>query len=222
MKYTKAPCLAVIAVLTLAACQQSSVGNRTLAGAGLGALGGGAIGVLFGDDANDRRNNALIGAGLGALAGGGVGFYMDQQEAQLRQSLAGSGVQVSRQGETINLNLPGNVTFATDSAFIQPQFFPALDSIAQTLQQYPQTVIDIAGHTDSTGSEAYNQQLSEMRAAAVGDYLAGRGVLPSRILTAGFGETRPVATNETAQGRQANRRVDIQVRPFTGTTGPGV
>ena len=221
MKRTKALCLGAIAAIGLTACQQTGVGNRTLAGAGLGALGGGAVGVLFGDDANDRRNNALIGAGLGALAGGAAGFYMDQQEAQLRQNLAGSGVEVTRQGQTINLNLPGNVTFATDSALIQPQFFPALDSIAQTLQQYPQTVIDIAGHTDSTGSDAYNLQLSQQRAASVGQYLASRGILQSRILTTGFGESRPVATNATPQGRQANRRVDIQIRPFTGG-GPGV
>jgi outer membrane protein OmpA-like peptidoglycan-associated protein len=214
MKRTKALCLAAVAAIALAACQQSGVGNRTLAGAGLGALGGGAIGVLFGDDANDRRNNALIGAGLGALTGGSIGYYMDQQEQQLRQNLAGSGVQVTRQGDAINLNLPGNVTFATDSATIQPQFFPALNSIANTLQQYPQTVIDIAGHTDSTGSQAYNQQLSERRANAVKQYLVGQGVMPNRILAAGFGENRPVATNQTAQGRQANRRVDIQIRPF--------
>jgi outer membrane protein OmpA-like peptidoglycan-associated protein len=217
MTKIKALSLAAVAALALGACQQGQsggIGNRTLAGAGLGALGGGAIGVLFGNDANDRRNNALIGAGLGAVTGGAVGYYMDRQEQQLRQNLSGSGVEVSRQGEAINLNLPGNVTFAVDSATIQPQFYPALDSIANTLQQYPQTVIDIAGHTDSTGSEAYNQQLSERRANAVRQYLINRGVMPARILAAGFGENRPVATNQTAQGRQANRRVDIQIRPF--------
>ena len=206
----------VFVLIGTAACQQGAPGNRTLAGAGLGALGGAGVGALFGNDANDRRTNALIGAGVGALAGTAVGAYMDRQEAQMRQQLAGSGVNVQRQGNTIRLSLPGNVTFPFDSAEIQPQFRPTLDQLAATLQQYDQTVIDISGHTDSTGSNVYNQQLSERRAGSVASYLMSRGVLPGRVIHGGFGETQPVATNQTPAGRQANRRVDIQVRPFTG------
>lgn len=206
----------VFVLVGTAACQQGAPGNRTLAGAGLGALGGAGIGALFGNDANDRRTNALIGAGVGALAGGAAGAYMDQQEAQMRQQLAGSGVDVQRQGEAIRLSLPGNVTFPTDSAQIQPQFQPTLSSLAQTLRQYDRTVIDIAGHTDSTGSATYNQQLSEQRAASVANYLISQGINPNRVIHGGFGESRPIATNQTPAGRQANRRVDIQVRPFTG------
>ena len=134
----------------------------------------------------------------------------------MRQQLAGSGVDVQRQGEAIRLSLPGNVTFPTDSAQIQPQFQPTLSSLAQTLRQYDRTVIDIAGHTDDTGSAAYNQQLSEQRAASVANYLISQGINPNRIIHGGFGESRPIATNQTPAGRQANRRVDIQVRPFTG------
>ena len=206
----------VFALVGTAACQQGAPGNRTLAGAGLGALGGAGVGALFGNDANDRRTNALIGAGVGALAGGAAGAYMDQQEAQMRQQLAGSGIDVQRQGDTIRLSLPGNVTFATDSSQIQPQFQTTLDQLAATLRQYDRTVIDITGHTDSTGSNAYNQQLSERRASSVANFLMGRGINPGRIIHGGFGESQPIATNQTAAGRQANRRVDIQVRPFTG------
>ena len=206
----------VFVLIGTAACQQGAVGDRTLAGAGLGALGGAGVGALFGNDANDRRTNALIGAGVGVLAGGAVGAYMDRQEAQMRQQLAGSGINVQRQGNAIRLSLPGNVTFATDSAQIQPQFQQTLNQLAATLRQYDQTVIDIAGHTDSTGTNAYNQQLSERRAASVAGFIINQGINPGRVIHGGFGESQPVASNQTAAGRQANRRVDIQVRPFTG------
>lgn len=206
----------IMAVMLLSGCQQAGIGQNTAAGAGLGALAGAGIGSFIGDDANDRRTSALIGAGIGALAGGAVGNYVDQQEAQLRQSLAGSGVDVQRQGDVIRLSLPGNVTFATDSDSIQPQFYGTLNQVAATMNQYNQTLIDIAGHTDSTGTANYNQNLSERRAQSVAGYLIGQGVVPGRIFTVGFGENQPVASNATASGRQANRRVDIEIRPFTG------
>ena len=193
-------------------CQGTGVGQNTLAGAGLGALGGAALGTLAGG--NDTRN-ALIGAGIGALAGGAVGNYFDQQEAAMRQNLQGSGVDVTRQGDTLLLNMPGSITFQTDSAQIMPQFYPTLDRVAATLNQYPQTLVTVFGHTDSTGDAAYNQRLSEQRAASVGNYLIQRGVLPARIVTAGQGEMQPVASNATPQGRQANRRVELVIRPFT-------
>ena len=123
---------------------------------------------------------------------------------------------MQRQGDVIRLSLPGNVTFATDSDSIQPQFYGTLNQVAATLNQYNQTLIDIAGHTDSTGSATYNQNLSERRAQSVAGYLIGQGVVPGRIFTIGFGENQPVASNASAAGRQANRRVDIEIRPFTG------
>jgi len=204
--------MVVLAAVALAGCQQGPVGSRTAAGAGLGALAGAGIGSVVGDN---TARNALIGAGIGTLAGGAVGAYMDQQEAQMRQQLAGTGIEVQRQGNTLQLSLPANVTFRTDSAQIDPQFYSTLDRLAGTLAQYEQTVVQIAGHTDSTGAPAYNQELSERRASSVAQFLMGRGVIPARIVTAGYGEAYPIAPNTTPQGRQANRRVDIEVRPFT-------
>ena len=205
----------VAAGFLVAGCQTPEM-NRTLAGAGLGALGGAGIGAIFGDDANDRRQNALIGAGIGALAGGVAGNYMDRQEQELRQQLQGSGVGVQRSGENLILNFPSNVTFAVDRAEIQPQFYGTLNQVAGTLRQYEQTLVDVAGHTDSTGDANYNQGLSERRASSVASYLTSQGVFPGRIISGGFGETRPVATNATPEGRQANRRVEIVIRPYTG------
>ena len=210
MRKTTTAAALVCAALAVQACQ--GPGQNTLAGAGLGALGGAALGTLAGG--NDTRN-ALIGAGIGALAGGAIGNYFDQQEAAMRQNLAGSQVDVQRQGDTLLLNMPGGVTFQTGSAQIQPAFFGTLNQIANTLNQYPQTLIEVVGHTDSTGDAGFNQRLSEQRAQAVANYLIQSGVLPARIFTAGFGETRPVASNASPQGRQANRRVEMVIRPFT-------
>ena len=205
---------AAAAALLVSGCQ--NIGNQTLAGAGLGALAGGGLGALFGDDANDRRDNALLGAGIGALAGGAIGAYLDQQEASLRQGLAGSGAEVQRQGDQLIVNLPSQVTFPVNSDQIQPQFYGTLNNIASTLVQYPQSIIDIAGHTDSTGDAAYNQDLSQRRAASVQNYLISRGVQRQRVLAGGFGETRPIAPNNTELGRAQNRRVEIVIRPYTG------
>lgn len=187
--------------------------NRTQRGALIGAAIGAAAGLLSGDSAVERRQRALVGAGVGGLAGGAVGAYQDRQEAELRRKMAGTGVDVVRQGDNITLNMPGNVTFGFDQATIQPQFYPVLDNVANTLQQYNQTVIEIAGHTDSVGSEAYNQQLSQRRADAVANYLNSRGVMRDRMITVGAGETRPIASNDTEQGRAQNRRVEITLVP---------
>jgi outer membrane protein OmpA-like peptidoglycan-associated protein len=153
---------------------------------------------------------------VGALAGGAVGAYQDRQEAALRRELAGSGVDVVRQGDNITLNMPGNITFAFDSANLQPQFRPVLDNVAQTLNEYNQTVIEVAGHTDSVGTDAYNQTLSVQRANSVAGYLSSRGVAQQRMIVTGAGETRPIASNDTEAGRAQNRRVEITIVPMQG------
>ena len=184
-------------------------------GALIGAAAGAAVGLISGDDAVERRQHALIGAGIGALAGGSIGYYMDKQEAELRAQLEGTGVSVTRIGDNITLNMPGNVTFATNSSDLSPAFFDVLNSVGKVLDQYEKTVVEVAGHTDSTGSHAYNQSLSERRAVSVTTYLEGQGVISQRLITVGMGETRPVADNATAAGKQANRRVEITMVPLT-------
>ena len=201
----------------LVACtpyQQEMVADnqRALIGTATGAALGAGIGALAGDD---DRQNALIGAGIGALAGGAVGTYLDRQQRALEQDLAGTGAEVERVGNELLVTLPSNVTFATDSAQIQSQFYPALNQVAATLNEYPQSYLDIIGHTDSTGTDEYNQALSERRAAAVANYFRSQGVLPQRLAAYGMGETEPVATNETPAGRQANRRVELRIVPLT-------
>lgn len=187
--------------------------NRTQRGALIGAAIGAAAGLLSGGDAVERRQRALVGVGVGGLAGGAVGAYQDRQEAELRARMRGTGVDVVRQGDNITLNMPGNVTFGFDQATLQPQFYPVLDNVAGTLQQYNQTVIEVAGHTDSVGSDSYNQQLSQRRAEAVANYLNSRGIMRDRMITVGAGETRPIASNDTEQGRAENRRVEITLVP---------
>ena len=197
------------AVLCLAACQQG-VSNRTLASTGAGAVIGAGLGTLAGGD--DGRN-AAIGAAVGAIAGAAVGGYMDRQEEELRRQTAGTGIGVERQGDQIALTMPSNVTFNVDSADIQPSFFTPLDDVATTLVDYPSTAVDIVGHASSDGDDAYNQRLSERRADSVRNYLVGRGMQQVRVQTYGLGETSPIADNSTAQGRAANRRVEILLTP---------
>ena len=189
--------------------------SKATKGALIGAAAGAVVGLISGDDAVERRQRALIGAGVGALAGGAVGYYMDQQEAKLREELAGTGVSVTRIGDNITLNMPGNVTFATDSSDLRPAFFEVLNSVGKVLKEFDQTVVEVAGHTDSTGTEAYNQSLSERRAGSVSQYLSARGITEQRLLTVGMGELRPVADNGSVDGRQANRRVEITMVPLT-------
>lgn len=188
--------------------------SRTGAGAAIGAIAGAAIGLATGHDAKSRRKAALIGAGVGGLAGGGVGYYMDQQEQKLRQQLQGTGVSVTRQGENIVLNMPGNVTFKSGSADLNPSFFSVLNSVALVIKEYDKTLASVEGHTDNVGSAEFNQKLSEDRASAVASYLSAQGVPANRLMAIGYGETRPVASNDTDSGRAQNRRVEIHLEPL--------
>ena len=185
--------------------------SKTAKGAGIGALAGAVAGVIAGDS----RKSALIGAGIGALAGGAVGYYMDQQENKLRAELANSGVSVTRNGDNIILNMPGNITFATDSSNISSDFYGVLTSVSKVLNEYEKTYVDVTGHTDSTGAEDYNMRLSVARANSVADFIKSQGVLAQRIYTQGMGETQPIADNDTPAGRAQNRRVEIVLTPVT-------
>ena len=200
---------------TLDAYTREEKTSSATKGALIGAAAGVVAGLISGDDAVERRQHALIGAGIGALAGGAIGNYQDKQEAELRAELEGTGVSVVRNGDNITLNMPGSVTFATDSSDLSPAFFSVLNSVGKVLAEYEQTVVEVAGHTDSTGSDSYNQSLSERRATSVSSYLRGQGVIDQRPITLGMGEARPVADNSSAAGRQANRRVEITMVPVT-------
>ena len=184
-------------------------------GAAIGAAAGVAVGLISGSSSSERKKRALILGGAGALAGGGVGYYMDQQEMKLRQQLEGTGVSVTRMGDNITLNMPGNITFAVDSSDISANFYEILDSVALVLNEFNKTLVEVAGHTDSTGDAQYNQQLSERRAGSVAAYLRSRKVVADRLIIVGGGESYPVATNDTPAGRQANRRVEITIVPLT-------
>ena len=155
----------------------------------------------------------MVGAGVGGLAGGAIGAYQDRQEAALRQRMAGTGVDVVRNGDNITLNMPSNITFDFDRSDLKSQFLPVLDNVARTLTEYNQTVVEVAGHTDSVGTDAYNQALSERRANSVAGYLGSNGVMSQRMIVVGAGESRPVASNETESGRAQNRRVEITLVP---------
>ncbi len=194
--------------------QESKTSNATK-GAVIGAVSGAVVGLMSGDDALERRQHALIGAGVGALAGGSIGYYMDRQEAKLREELQGSGVSVYRDGDNITLNMPGNVTFATNSSDLSADFYRVLTSVSKVLEEFDQTVVEVAGHTDSTGSESYNQVLSERRARSVAAYLENHGVIDARLMTIGMGETWPISDNDSSHGRQENRRVEITMVPVT-------
>jgi outer membrane protein OmpA-like peptidoglycan-associated protein len=189
--------------------------SKAVIGAGAGAATGAVVGLITGDDSRERRKHALIGAGVGALAGGAVGYYMDVQEAKLRQKLAGTGVSVTRDGDNIILNMPGNVTFATDSSDINGDFFAVLDSVTIVVDEFDKTLVEVMGHTDSTGANAYNQTLSEKRAESVSQYFQSRDIQPLRLATYGYGEDYPVASNDSPTGRSQNRRVEIALVPLT-------
>jgi outer membrane protein OmpA-like peptidoglycan-associated protein len=181
----------------------------------IGAAAGAVAGLITGDSSMERKKRAIQLAGIGALAGGGVGAYMDRQEAKLRTELDRTGVSVTRVGDNITLNMPGNITFATNSSDLNAGFYDVLNSVGLVLNEFEQTVVEVAGHTDSTGTDAYNQQLSERRAASVASYLGTRSVLRDRFIEVGMGEARPIADNSTEAGRQANRRVEITLVPLT-------
>ncbi|MGO4220422.1 OmpA family protein [Lysobacter sp. TAF61] len=188
--------------------------SKTGKGALIGALAGVAAGLLSGDDATERRQRALVGAGVGGLAGAAIGNYQDRQERALRDQMAGTGVDVVRDGNNITLNMPSGITFDFDKSNLKPEFYPVLDNVARTLQEYNQTIVEVAGHTDSVGSDAYNQKLSEQRANAVSGYLTGHGLNRDRFIVVGAGETRPVASNDSESGRAQNRRVEITLVPI--------
>lgn len=190
--------------------EASNKAKAAAIGAGIGAVAG----ILIGDDADERREKALIGAGIGALAGTAVGAYMDAQESKLRQQLAGTGVSVQRMGDDLILNMPGSVTFASGRADLNSDFIEVLNSVSLVLEEYNKTLIDVTGHTDSTGSNSLNMRLSQDRAATVGRYLQGQGVQSGRVLTEGFGPHYPVASNDSAGGRQQNRRVELALKPI--------
>ncbi len=213
--------LAMAGTVALAGCQTTNPytgeqqTSKTSIGAGIGALAGAVLGAATGKDSKDRRKRALIGAGIGGLAGAGVGAYMDQQEAKLRQKLAGTGVSVTRQGDNIVLNMPGNITFKTGSSDLNADFYKVLDGVGMVVDEYEKTLIVVEGHTDNVGSDESNQTLSERRASTVGQYIAGRGINGQRVLTAGFGESRPIASNDSDAGRSQNRRVEVRLEPIT-------
>ncbi|EWG99251.1 OmpA family protein [Halomonas sp. BC04] len=188
--------------------------SSTMTGAGVGAAVGAAAGALSGSGSTSRRDRALIGAAVGAAAGAGVGAYMDRQEQQLRESMRGTGVDVERRGDDIVLNMPSSVTFGFDSSELTPSARNALNDVSSILTQYTDTRVNIAGHTDSTGDAGYNQRLSERRAESVGNYLAQNGVTRNRLYMTGYGESQPVASNATEEGRAQNRRVEITLTPI--------
>ncbi|WBH17665.1 OmpA family protein [Sphingomonas radiodurans] len=205
-------------LVTTAACTTDPVtGEQRISKAAIGGIGGALGGYLLGDLVGGRRDRTekIVGAGIGGIAGAGIGAYMDKQERDLRARTAGTDVQVIRQGDDLLLNIPSGINFAYNSATVQPQFQRTLDQVAGVLGEYNRTYVDVYGHTDSTGSDSYNQGLSEQRARSVADYLSTRGVQSARIGTRGFGETQPIETNETEEGRAANRRVEIKIVPIS-------
>ena len=212
---------ALVAALVGTGCQTTTdpyTGEKKTTGTTLGALigagAGAAIGMISGHDAKQRRQRALVGAGVGALAGGAVGNYQDRQENELRALMRDSGVTVTRKGEDIVLNMPGNITFRTGSADLNAQFFKVLDGVAQVAKKYVKTIIEIAGHTDNVGGADFNRQLSQRRASAVAQYLMSKGVSEQRLITAAGGEDHPIASNSSEQGRAANRRVEVTLAPL--------
>jgi outer membrane protein OmpA-like peptidoglycan-associated protein len=211
--------VAAAAALTAACTTDPYTGERqisnTAGGALLGAGAGALVGLAVGGTGVAQRNAALIGAGVGALAGGAIGAYMDQQEAELRAQLQGTGVSVTRNGDYIILNMPSNITFPTDQDAISSQFYPTLNSVALVLRKYNRTLVDVYGHTDSTGRPDYNLDLSQRRALSVANYLNAQGIDNRRFSVIGYGDTRPIASNATPDGRAANRRVEIQLLPIT-------
>ncbi|MBI3772407.1 MAG: OmpA family protein [Gammaproteobacteria bacterium] len=193
-------------------------GEKQTAKATSGALIGGVTGAVIGaatGDKEHRKQRVLKGAGIGAIAGGGVGYYMDVQEAKLREKLQNTGVSVTRNGDNIILNMPSAITFDVNSAGLKPDFFSALDSVNLVLKEYESTLVTVAGHTDSTGAADHNMALSQQRAQTVAQYLQNHGVVAERLAAVGYGETHPVASNETADGKARNRRVEITLDPIT-------
>lgn len=191
--------------------------TNTAIGASIGAGVGAVVAYLDNKDEDSRKRNQriLAAAGGGAAVGGGIGYYMDVQEAKLRKQLRSTGVSVERVGDNINLIMPGNITFTSGGSAIAADFYPILNSVALVIKEYDKTLVVVAGHTDSDGSDSFNQNLSQQRAGAVSGYLRSQGVAAVRLDTIGFGERQPIASNSTASGKQLNRRVEITLLPVT-------
>jgi len=208
--------LAAVSLLGLSACvTDPNTGERKISRTAIGGIGGAGLGYLLGGLIGGKTAR-IVGAGLGGVAGGVIGNQMDQQIRELDEATAGTGIDVSQtpDGTGILVNLP-DVTFAVDSTDITPSFRSALDQVAQSMIQYPNSLVDVMGHTDSTGSESYNLDLSRRRAEAVSNYLVSRGVSRARLATVGYGEQYPIADNTTAEGRAQNRRVEIRITPIS-------
>lgn len=208
---------AAFSLVTVSACvTDPNTGERKVSRTAIGGVGGALAGALLGGVIGGKTGR-IVGAGIGGVAGAAVGYQLDQQIKELKEQTAGTGVDVTEvdNGQAILVNLPEGVTFDVGSATLKPQFRATLDQVAQSLQQYPNSLVDVYGHTDSTGSDAFNQTLSENRARTVANYLISRGVSAARIRSQGFGETMPVADNGTAEGRSRNRRVEIKIVPVT-------
>lgn len=207
------PFALVGAVLSGCTTLDAYTGDTQVSGTSKGAIAGGLIGAVIGAATapkKDRAKRAIIGAGIGGVAGGGVGYYMDKQEKELREELVGSGVQVQRTEEgQIELIMPGNITFNVGSADVSESFMPTLKSVAKVLKEYENTLVTISGHTDSSGSDQFNQLLSEQRATSVANIVLQQGIVVERVAAIGYGETSPIADNGTAEGRAENRRVEI-------------
>ncbi len=206
--------IAVTSCTTINPYTEEKQTSKATEGATIGGIAGAILGAAT-SPRGDRVQRALVGAGIGAIAGGGAGYYMDVQEKKLREKLEGTGVHVVRRGKEIDLVMPGDVTFETNSASLDSRFFSVLDSVGTVLNEYKSTLVTVAGYTDSTGSAEYNQKLSEKRASTVALYLHSRGVAKERLAAIGHGEKNPVAGNDTAEGRAKNRRVEITLDPIT-------
>ena len=209
--------LAALSLISLSACvTDPNTGEKKVSRTAIGGVGGAVLGGLLGGVIGGKTGR-IIGAGVGGVGGAVVGYQLDKQIKELKEQTAGSGsdVRSTDNGQAILVNLPDGVTFATDSSAVSPTFRATLDQIAQSLRDYPNSLIDVYGHTDSTGSDQYNQSLSERRAKAVSDYLTSRGVSSTRVRWQGFGETQPIASNDTVDGRSRNRRVEIKIVPIT-------
>ncbi len=209
--------IAALSLVTVSGCvTDPNTGERKVSRTAIGGVGGAVLGGLLGGVIGGKTGR-IIGAGVGGVAGGAVGYKMDQQIKELKEETAGSGVDIIETdgGDAILVNLPDGVTFDVGSYTIKPAFQSTLDTVANSLQTYPDSLIDVYGHTDSTGSDSFNQRLSEQRAEAVANYMSTRGVNSARIRWQGFGETAPIADNATAEGRAQNRRVEIKIIPIT-------